>query len=52
MARSLDYVKILANLNEIGKNYGTEFLSAADYLNIKNIQLEANRKQLYKYYNE
>jgi len=52
MARSLNYIEILRNLNEIGKNYGAEFLSAADYLNIKNIQLEANRELLYKYYNE
>jgi len=52
MARSLNYIEILNNLNEIGKKYGAEFLSAADYLNIKNIQLEANRELLYKYYNE
>jgi len=52
MARSLNYREILNKLNEIGKNFGTEFLSVADYLNIKNIQLEANRELLYKYYNE
>ncbi|MFZ8801159.1 MAG: hypothetical protein ACO2ON_03230 [Candidatus Nanopusillus sp.] len=52
MARSLNYREILNKLNEIGKNFSTEFLSAADYLNIKNIQLEANRELLYKYYNE
>ncbi|MGC9133327.1 MAG: hypothetical protein ACP5GJ_02910 [Nanopusillaceae archaeon] len=48
MARSKDYFKILENLNEIGENYGAKFLSAADYLNIENKLLEANRDILYQ----
>ncbi|BFI73885.1 hypothetical protein YN1_8720 [Nanoarchaeota archaeon] len=50
LARSKDYLNVLGYLKNIGKNYGVEFLSAADYLNIENKLLEANRDLLYKEY--
>ncbi|MGC9079427.1 MAG: hypothetical protein ACP5G1_01675 [Nanopusillaceae archaeon] len=48
MARDKDYLKYLEKLNEIGGNYGTKFLSAAEILNIRPKLLEANRDILYK----
>ncbi|BCU67587.1 hypothetical protein HS7_10240 [Sulfolobales archaeon HS-7] len=50
--RDLEYQRVLAPVIDVAKSAGVKVVTAAEYLGMENLQLEARRRELYTYENK